>query len=331
MIYRKLKVSLKEAKDRFYRLLLVREDIDLETLGVVLVTALGGEFEHMFLFHKGRKSYVDESWKDGFNDEVMKDTKLLDLGENFVFEYDTGDGWEFDCRLYKKAEMIDSDAYAFALDGRGQGIWEDHKWILMRYLSGELGPDIREEDEDRGIFFPWNYEIEKLSDFDECYDLEEQKEYLNEMIEGNLEMYRMNKEDHYLSFFGDADRSDDYDYEDLDNEDGDYEDDDYEDEDFYEEDDQLISNGGSDFNEFINQMVDYQIEYDPYVADSYKKLVERRGRYMARITLALMLTSQIIDLIRDNAISSLASYRKKMEETLSEKPKLDVEDDLKFY
>ena len=57
MIYRKIKASLLEAPDRFYRGLQVREDVNLEELGVILGTALGAEFEHMFMFSQRQSRF----------------------------------------------------------------------------------------------------------------------------------------------------------------------------------------------------------------------------------------------------------------------------------
>ena len=68
MIYRKIRVGLSGYEDRFYRVVSVRGDISLYELGVVLGTALGAEFEHMFLFKAGKKSFCDPSWIDKDNE-----------------------------------------------------------------------------------------------------------------------------------------------------------------------------------------------------------------------------------------------------------------------
>lgn len=49
MIYTKIRIDFKYGpKERFYRVILVKEDINLFNLGVGLGLALGAEFEHCF-------------------------------------------------------------------------------------------------------------------------------------------------------------------------------------------------------------------------------------------------------------------------------------------
>ena len=60
----------------------------------------------------------------------------------------------------------------FVLDGKGQGIWEDNISTLYAYLNGEIDKDFDGEDEQKGIFKPWNFNIKKYSEFDNSIDLE---------------------------------------------------------------------------------------------------------------------------------------------------------------
>lgn len=312
MIYRKLKVSLKEAKERFYRVLLVKEDVDLETLGVILVTALGGEFEHMFLFHEGKKMYVDESWLEMDNEEPMISKKLCDIKDNFIFEYDTGEGWDFDCKLYKKKEEIESKDLAILLDGEGQGIWEDNKHTLLRYLWGELDPDTSEEDEYNGVYFPWNYEIEKLSDFDEDFDIELAKGTLSEAVEFNLKTYRRQKEAHLhgrnpfdidVPFYGDDE--DDYD------------------DDFDDEKDPGLY-------DFLHHLVNYQLDHDEYIKDMFDKIAAKYDEDEALFTLMMSTADEIARLVIQKEFSKSVAFREKLEEVLNSDTDPTFDDDIPF-
>ncbi|MBQ6333566.1 MAG: hypothetical protein IJI46_00630 [Erysipelotrichaceae bacterium] len=217
MKYLKVKASLKEAPKRFYRVVAIREDADLFETGVILGNALNCEFEHLFMFRKGQVSYTDGSWGyDGHFYFNMNECTLKDLGDKFTFIYDFGDDWEFDCKVYSKAIEKDSDEIAILLDGKGQGIWEDQKWVLMRYLDGELDPDLDEENEDEGICFPWNFEIEKLSDFDTEYDLEFEQEDFDVIVRDRIDVLRSLRDRDYEKpgpYFDEED--DDYEFSDF--------------------------------------------------------------------------------------------------------------------
>ena len=292
MIYRKIKASLLEAPDRFYRVLQVREDVNLEELGVILGTALGAEFEHMFMFRKGKVIFVDEFWMDGYFEEyVMKDCGLDVLGDKFRFIYDTGDNWEFDCKIYKKVIENDNDGLAYLIDGEGQGIWEDNKWTLMRYLAGELDPSIAEEDENRGVYFPWNFEIERLSDFDEMFDLEMEAEGFDQLAQDSLDLYRNSKEEYNRTRSEIMDDSDEYD------------------EDEEDEDDDGFENVIRSFT----AMTQYQIENDPYVTAVFEELCDTMDEQEALSALTVVLMDEIAELVQKNRISDAESYQEKIE------------------
>lgn len=58
------------------------------------------------------------------DNKAFKDKTIKELPEHFVFEYDTGDGWDFDCKIYKtiatKEYEDDEDIpVGFALDAKG--------------------------------------------------------------------------------------------------------------------------------------------------------------------------------------------------------------------
>ena len=189
--YVKIKAEFADAPKRLYRTLLVREDESLVNLGCILLTAFSAEFEHCFLFSKGRTEYVPSVFMDNSIPDcvIMDDCTLKDLGEKFSFEYDTGECWDFNCKVYKKTEVRSDIRYAKILDGKGIGIWEDNAYTLRSYLAGEIDPECDEPDELNGYYFPWNLHIEKFGDFDDPLDIEEEQEYFDEFIEDNIAEY----------------------------------------------------------------------------------------------------------------------------------------------
>ena len=186
--YFKIRADFKYAnKGRFYRTFLVREDIGLGELGEFIVDIFGGTMEHFFLYRTKEKSYIPSSWIEQWNEfgsirqEPFKDKTIKDLPEQFMFIYDTGDGWDFDCKIYKRivVKTVDDEEEiptGFVLEAKGMGIWEDNIGSLYAYLEGEIDKDYNEEDEDRGIYKPWNFEIDKYSEFDDPIDIEELNE-----------------------------------------------------------------------------------------------------------------------------------------------------------
>lgn len=184
MQYTKIRLDFKYGpKNRFFRTLLVKGNPNLFELGVILGTSLGATFEHCFLFRcHPRSIYVMaplmEDRMDGY--KYLGNYHLKDLPKKFTFEYDTGDGWDFNCIKHdEKVEMI-SKKRTIILEGKGQGIWEDNIRSLYAYFEGEITADCSEEDEEKGIFKPWNFEIEKYSDFDLPLNIEEMNETLEE-------------------------------------------------------------------------------------------------------------------------------------------------------
>ena len=109
MNYLKIRADFKYAtKGRFYRIFLVKEDIGLGELGELMVDIFGGTMEHFFMYHTKEKAYIPSSWMEQWDsfgssrNEPFKDKTIKDLPEKFIFVYDTGDGWDFDCKIYRR-------------------------------------------------------------------------------------------------------------------------------------------------------------------------------------------------------------------------------------
>ena len=181
--YRKIKVSCNDSPKRFYRVMYVREDLTLFQIGVVVLKALRAEFEHYYVFYDKSHRYKDESWLDdsprepGYDLDYEKHyLKDLDLNSQDAFKllYDTGDGWEFTIKLYKKTETLDGNdenkmKYGYVTEAKGDRIWEDYRSTFWQYLNGELADEKKLMDEDH----PWNTPDGPLTLFDAEIDLDE--------------------------------------------------------------------------------------------------------------------------------------------------------------
>lgn len=187
MKYTKIRLDFKHGpRNRFYRTILVKGDPDLFKVCVSFATLLGATFEHCFLIRcKDRIQYVMAAFMQepirGYR--YLRKYFLSDLPDSFSFEYDTGDGWEFQCKKYKKGVENKSNNRLILLEGKGQGIWEDNISSLHALFSGEICPDFDGEDEKKFIFKPWNFQISKYGDFDLPLNIDEINKTLNDDFE----------------------------------------------------------------------------------------------------------------------------------------------------
>lgn len=179
--YTQIKVSSKDDPKRFNRMIAIKGDPNLMDLGAIIGLSVNAWFEHCYLFRipKQKKTFVFDSWLDDFiaddNEFSMTSSHFSDLGESFIYEYDTGEGYEFDCKVLKrKKECLpdDDEEYpvAFVVKGVGQGIFENDHRALWAYLAGLIDPESG-NDEENWIFLPMNMDFEKFGDFDKPLDL----------------------------------------------------------------------------------------------------------------------------------------------------------------
>ena len=191
MKYTKIKITSKDNAKRFYRILCVNGNPDLNELGALIGLSINCWFEHGYLFNADGIDYIPGIWsEDAYDDEVyiLDDYHLDELGDHFTYEYDTGEGWDFDCKVMKTTyDYEPEDGYdyplAMVIEGKGQGIFENDHTTFWRYLNGEIDPESSEEDEDEMQFLPMNMEFEKFGDFDEPLDLEDMFYYEEDIEE----------------------------------------------------------------------------------------------------------------------------------------------------
>lgn len=183
MRYKTLQIEFMPFPNRLSRIIKVREDLDLFTLGVVLVVAFNGKFEYPFVFQTRRRDYLSEYFRQLDEDTQVHMTNyhLKDLGSNFIFMYDTADSWIFKIKV-TKTEEIRSRKHGFIIDAIGQGIWENELDLLIRYLNGEIRGDIRQSHEEDIQSHLWERKVRPLSDFDRVLDIQS----LNETFENRI-------------------------------------------------------------------------------------------------------------------------------------------------
>lgn len=202
MKYTKIRVDFKYGpKGRFYRVILVKDGINLYNLSIGLGLAVAATFEHCFLITERnlKKEYVMAAFMSdpmpGY--KYLANYTLNDLGDAFCYEYDTGDGWDFACKKYKRKVNVDSKKDIIVLEGAGLWIWEDNIGSLYALFSGKNSPLLDEEDEENGIYFPWNFAIDKFGDFDLPLDIKGLNQNIN-MHYKKMVKHFLNEENEFI-------------------------------------------------------------------------------------------------------------------------------------
>ena len=109
------------------------------------------------MFRKKKETFVANSWINQFgineDEHSISFSYLNDLGTEFEYEYDTGEGYEFKCKKYKeKVEIIrdelDEEEYpdVIAIEAKGKGIFEDNHGMLEDYFEGKLSGEFSDEE-----------------------------------------------------------------------------------------------------------------------------------------------------------------------------------------
>lgn len=200
MHYTQIKITYPHFEKRFYRILAVKEDMNLVLLGAVIAKNLGAWFEHVYTFETKDKEYVPETWLDEPTSLKtalpMSQYTFKDLPDSFHFIYDTGEDWNFFCKKMKKTIEYHTDdinqpmPIAFLVEGKGAGIFENDRWTLDRYLNGEINPELDGDDEENDIYFPMNLDLDTFKDFDGPLDTDDDTyEYFGWQFDDVLDDY----------------------------------------------------------------------------------------------------------------------------------------------
>ena len=292
--YRKIKVSFKYAPDRLFRTFLVRVDLPLEELGCVICTMFHAEYEHCFLFDTPQASYVPAPFLDGLMGPdrlLMDDYSISDLPDNFEFEYDTGESWDFKCRIYKKEESRPDARRAILLDGVGAGLWEDAMMEFMAWLSGDISPKKRHKEEDA----PWNLDFKTYGELDKPLDLAKEQQAFDERIDHDITAYRAS-----MGEWANAPALWDDDFDDDDDEDDDF-------------DEDLDEDEGDAIMTVLCSAAAYQVSEVPFVRDAYSRLLKKHSGEEAFDMIVNELALQLGGLISQESEFSNESYRKAIE------------------
>lgn len=120
-----LRITMREIEPPIWRLLQVQASMKLVTLHEVLQVAFSWTDTHLFEFENRdrRIGIPDEEWDDGYDPDTedAARVRLRDVlrspGEEMLYRYDFGDGWEHDIVLEKVEPADPAARYPTVLDG----------------------------------------------------------------------------------------------------------------------------------------------------------------------------------------------------------------------
>lgn len=122
----KLRVSLEDVKPEVYRILLVPGSFNLSQLHILIQMSFGWNNTHLHEFKIGTNTYINMLAE---KEHVLSKLLMLDekscilssafnLGENYVYAYDTGDLWVHEIKVIGVEEHEDYIEYPCCIEGQ---------------------------------------------------------------------------------------------------------------------------------------------------------------------------------------------------------------------
>jgi len=163
-----IKVTLKGMRPPVWRRLLVPADCSMDALHCAIQTAMGWSDAHLYAFRtKNRRIEIpdpddmwDSSWSNSPKPEDSADvlfSKIAEVGDQLIYEYDFGDGWEHAILIEKAIKTDDLSARkAECLKGKRACPPEDcgGPWGYQNLLDVLTMPE-HERNEDEKAFAEW--------------------------------------------------------------------------------------------------------------------------------------------------------------------------------
>lgn len=188
-----LKVQLKDFKPSIYRTFLISENSNFRDLHTYIQDAFGFYDYHLWKFYKrdAKMNNILEiivkddvyhefsdfaaSYQHSFEPEVTLSEIFIKIGlEKISYEYDFGDGWDFNIELQKNLTPIEESEYPQLLKSKWGKIVEDC-WGVYGYK--ELIDNFQKKKFDEDVFESW----EEFEDYMEpAFEEYTQEDFFND-------------------------------------------------------------------------------------------------------------------------------------------------------
>lgn len=302
MKYKKIKIQWEKNPNFLNRTLLVRNDVDLFTLGIIILESMYAEYQKEFYIldqqtlYTFEPGYAEQIFDDQFKYKLIEDCGLKDLPNQFQFIYDDfDDEYIFDCEILEEQKK-DSKQYAYLIDGKCKCLFDNNSVLLDEYAKGKIKKSSTLMDLfDKVTFPPTNIPFDKIKEIED-FDLKDEQEIFNDKMDDTLpdfvesicEKYRMN-------YIGEEFEDDD-----------DY----FDEDDFYDED---------DHERFLKSITDvcfgitmYQIENIPFVQKTYNRLSKKHSEEEAFLLITQVISHELEHIIMGDYFKDNEEYERKI-------------------
>ena len=183
MKYTKVKVASADAPNRLYRVMYLRDDMNLVHFAAVIKGSFQAFDSHLYEFvSQGRHYGLYPEISEDQQNYPMMDYRVSDLENKCRFIYDLGEKWEFNITIFRNPADLRNEERVIVVEARGAGIFEDGRNTFLHYIHGDIDPASSNVDPERGFTLPENLSIDTFGEFDDPVDLYE----LEEMIDDEL-------------------------------------------------------------------------------------------------------------------------------------------------
>ncbi len=304
MKYKKIKIQWEKNPNFLNRTLLVRNDVDLFTLGVIVLESMCASFDDEFAIkdHKHLYALLPEHAEFIFPDENSKyknieDSGLKDLSNQFQLIYsDFEEPYVFDCEILEEQNK-EGNQYAYLIDGKCRCLFDDNSKLLDQYAKGKVKKSSSFMDlMDKTSFPPTNISFNQLKEIED-FNLEFEQEIFNDGMDETLPDFVEYICEQYKSDYVDEDFDDDY----------------------YDEDDDFFDDDDDDHSRFIKSITEvcfgitlYQIENIPFVQKKFEQLSKKHSEEEAFLLISQVISHELENIITGDYFEENKEYERKI-------------------
>ncbi len=303
MKYKKITIRWQKHPDFLNRTLLVRNDVDLFTLGIIILDSMNTFFDDEFAILDQNNLYalLPEHAQYIFNDlpgeyKNIEDFGLKDLSNQFQLIYsDMEEDYVFDCQIFEE-QTKDNKQYAYLIDGKCRCLFEDNSKLLDKYAKGKVKKSSSFMDLiEKTDFPPTNIsfnQLKEIEDFNLEFEQEVFHDKMNETLPDYVEAICQQYKDDYVD--------DEFNYFDDD------------DDDFYEDDDEprIVKS----IADVCFGITSYQIENIPFVKKAYERLCKKYSEEEAFLRITQVVSHELEDIISGDYFKNNKEYERKIKD-----------------
>lgn len=178
MKYTEIIVKCENAEDRLNRKLLIRNDVDLLTMGYIILNTFNACMDKAFIIQGTDSHYTYHySFMDFTKipdllgeEKELEEFGMSDIEDTFCISYpnlldDTL--WNLNCEIINRNVTHSGKQYYYIEEAVGLGIWEDAIQTYFLYINGGLKGNMKVTSlDERDLDFPDNLNIKYLKDTD---------------------------------------------------------------------------------------------------------------------------------------------------------------------